>query len=363
MYPALALSRIVAIQPVLDAIERDQAAPHPAFDNLPVGQALTGLVKGVSKGITLVDIEGQTVAMRLPQPPAAGDTLRLRFAGHAPQPVFLLENPEGSTGEAPQLSQAARLLSDLVQRLPARPTPPTVTPPGPLLGQPVVHPAELALALRTALVRSGLFYESHLADWAVGQDSLEGLMQEPQNRLAAADAARQAGAALPSAAPHEAAPVAARTAEAAAASLAGATGAAGEGAAAKALTPLHALLAQQLQVLESPQFVWRGEVWPGQALEWQIRQEPEDGHARNPSAPADAGGTGWESQLRLTLPRLGALTVHIRLDANQAFSIRMVPEQPEVAPLLQQNQARLASQLAGAGCSVQSLTVQRDAGA
>jgi hypothetical protein len=336
MYPAQALSRILAVQPVLDSVERDQAAPRAAFEHLKIGQTLAGLVRSQAKGISLVEIDGQTVAMRLPQPAAAGDTLRLRFAGHMPQPVFLLEAPETAASDAPQLSQTARMLSELMQRLPQHPALPTLVPPAPLLDQPPALPAELALALRTALVRSGLFYESHLANWAAGQDSLDGLMQEPQNRLAAADAAR--AAANPPTLPDG-----------------------GETAAQKPLNPMHALLSQQLQVLESPQFVWRGEVWPGQTLEWQLRRETDP--AQDQSAAADEADAGWESRLRLTLPQLGTVSVHIRLDAQQAFSIRMMPEQPEIEPLLQQHQDTLIERLSAAGCTLHTLTVQHDAGA
>jgi len=342
MYPALALSRILAVQPVLDAIERDQATPRPAFEHLTIGQSLTGLVKSQTKGISLVEIEGQTVAMRLPHPAMPGDTLRLRFAGHMPQPVFLLETPEAEASDTPQLSQTARMLSDLVQRLPERNTLPTLTPPTPLLDQPTAQPAEMALALRTALVRSGLFYESHLANWAVGLDSLDGLMQEPQNRLAVAETARAAASPAPTAL---------------------ALLNAGETAEQKPLNPMHALLSQQLQVLESPQFVWRGELWPGQPLEWQLRQETDTRRDHAHAAVADETETGWESQLKLTLPQLGSLTVHIKLDARQTFSIRVAPEQPEIEALLQQHQGQLIEQLAAAGCTLNTLSVQHDAGA
>ena len=338
MYPAQVLSRILAVQPVLDAIERDQAAPRAAFEHLKIGQTLTGLVKSQAKGISLVEIEGQSVAMRLPHPVATGNSLRLRFAGHMPQPVFLLETPETAASDAPQLSQTARMLSQLMQQVPERNAPPTLTPSGPLLGQPNPQPAELALALRTALVRSGLFYESHLANWVAGHDSLDGLMQEPQNRPVA-ETARAAAS------------------PASALALLGAADAAGP----KPHNPMHALLSQQLQVLESPQFVWRGDVWPGQALEWHLRHETEHAQDQETAMGGDAADAGWESRLNLTLPQLGTVTVHIKLDARQAFSIRMIPEQSAVEPLLQQNQGRLIEQLAAAGCSLHTLTVQHDA--
>lgn len=333
--PGRPLSALVAVQPVLNATERDQAGPRAVFEQLKIGQMLTGLVVSQTKGISLVEIDGQTIATRLPHPAAPGDTLRLRFAGHMPQAVFLLDPAEADAGDGPKLSQTARMLSDLMQQLPARNALPTLTPPGPLLDQPTANPALIALALRTALVRSGLFYESHLANWAVGQDSLDGLMQEPQNKLAAAEAARAA-----------ANPMALLNAA--------------EAAVPKPLNPMHALLSQQLQVLESPQFVWRGEVWPGQTLEWLLRHETEHAQDQAAAMPGDEADAGWESKLKLSLPQLGTVTVHIKLDANQAFSIRMVPEQSDVEPLLRQNQGRLVEQLAAAGCTLRALTVERD---
>jgi hypothetical protein len=333
MYPAPALSQVLAVQQVLDAVERDQAASRSAFNNLRVGQLLTGLVKSqANNGVSHVEIDGQTVAMRLPNPVAIGDTLRLRFSGHMPQPVFMLETPETATSDAPQLSKTARMLSDIMQRVPER-TPPTLTPTVPLLGQPSAVPAELALALRTALVRSGLFYESHLANWVAGRDSLDGLMKEPQNRQAA---------------------------EATRASTALALADNQVGAEQKPASFMNTLLSQQLQVLESPNFIWRGELWPGQTLEWQLSQDAEQA-ANDPTAsPIPDEDAGWESSLKLTLPKLGTLNVHIKLDAQQAFSIRVVPDQADTAPLLQNNQARLVEQLAEAGCTLQSLTVQHD---
>lgn len=350
MYPTQALTRVLTARPVLDAIERDHGAPRAAFGHLAIGQSLTGLVKSLAKGVALVEIAGQTVAMRLPHSAQPGDTLRLRFAGHTPQPVFLLEAPEAAAaGETPQLSSTARLLSALVQRLPERNALPTLTPPLPLFEQPGAAPAEIALALRTALVRSGLFYESHLADWAVGLDSLDGLMQEPQNRLAAAQpepqtrlaANEMARAASPQATLPE-------------------PGTSGEQ---KPLNPLLALLSQQLQVLESPQFAWRGELWPGQSLSWALRQESDPEHGDTGTPRVDDATRRWESRLDLTLPRLGKLTVHITLDARQAFSIRITPERPAVETLLQDNQARLLSQMSAAGCALQVFAVQHDADA
>ena len=326
--PDKPLTGTTAVQPVLNATRRDQAAPRAAFENFTVGQTLTGKVVAVDKGISMVEIAGQTVAMRLPHPAAVGDNLTLRFAGHMPQAVFMLEPPATAPTEAPKLSQTARLLSDIMQQVPDRNTPPTLVPPGPLLARPTTQVGDLALALRTALVRSGLFYESHLANWAVGLDSLDGLLEEPQNRLT-------------SAAPAPTLPTAA------------------DGA--KSPNPMHVLLSQQLQVLETPQFIWRGELWPGQPLEWLLRHDV-DPERQGAGAGEEAESAGWTSQLKLSLPQLGEVTVHIRLDPAGAFSIRVMPENPETEPLLKQHQGEFAAQMAAAGCTLQSLTVERDDG-
>ena len=329
MYPQ-ALSRVVAVQPLLDATERDQGgASRQAFENLRVGQTVSAVIRGQTKDLALVSIEGQVVSMRLPRSVESGETLRLRFAGHMPQPVFMLEPPETEAADAPQLSQTARMLSEIMQRVPER-TPPTLTPPAPLLTQPPADTAELAFALRNALVRSGLFYESHLANWVDGRDSLDGLMREPQNRLPAEIAARVA-------ADGDAAP--------------------------KQANPLHGLLTQQLQVLESPQFIWRGELWPGRPLEWQVQRDDEDASRNDPTRTGASAASAWESHLKLDLPALGALDVHIRLDAQQRFSIRLAPAAAATVPVLQGGQSGLVERLAAAGCTIQAFEVARDADA
>ncbi|MBT9568793.1 MAG: flagellar hook-length control protein FliK [Thiobacillus sp.] len=329
-----AVSNLIGIQPIQSATERDQTAPRSAFADMQIGQTVVGQVKSLTKGLALVEIDGQTVAMRLPPNVASGDTLRLRFSGHMPQPVFLLELPNAQDAEGPQLSNTARMLSDIMHKVPERALP-TLTPAVPLLGQAGAAPAELAFALRAALVRSGLFYESHLANWVAGQDSLDGLMQEPQNRQLRDDARNLATVVLGD--PRGAAD-------------------------AKSPNPMHVLLTQQLQVLESPQLAWRGELWPGQSMEWQIRRDgPQQDHPHGDAPPEHRAG--WESHLKLDLPNLGTLNVYIKLDADNAFSVRLLPELSATGAILQRNQARLGEQLAAAGCSLQSLKVEHDVGA
>jgi len=144
----------------------------------------------------------------------------------------------------------------------------------------------LPIRLSQTIKESGMFYESHLARWTQGSMSLEAIQREPQARLA------QAGAAV------------ARLAE---------LGGMPEEAA--------KLAGRQLQILEGAPFQWQGQVWPGQWLEWLVRERAE-GEAEG-GRGEDARRGDWETELRLILPRLGEVRVHLELSGAQ-LSLRLV---------------------------------------
>lgn len=83
------------------------------------------------------------------------------------------------------LSAAARTIDTILRLAPDSPGPvqasAPVWPAAPGTGAPALAPL-LAAALKEALSASGLFYESHLAQWASGSRSFEQLQAEPQLR-------------------------------------------------------------------------------------------------------------------------------------------------------------------------------------
>ncbi|VVE88956.1 flagellar hook-length control protein FliK [Pandoraea bronchicola] len=83
------------------------------------------------------------------------------------------------------LSAAARTIDTILRLAPDSPGPvqasAPVWPAAPGSGAPALAPL-LAAALKEALSTSGLFYESHLAQWASGSRSFEQLQAEPQLR-------------------------------------------------------------------------------------------------------------------------------------------------------------------------------------
>jgi len=69
------------------------------------------------------------------------------------------------------------------------------------------------------------------------------------------------------------------------------------------------LAGRQLLMLEGGPFVWQGQVWPGQAMQWHIEER------LNSQVEGEEEG-GWRTELTLTLPRLGSVQAAIHLSAH-----------------------------------------------
>lgn len=135
----------------------------------------------------------------------------------------------------------------------AAPSTTTTLTTGPELGQ------QLYGALRQEVQSSGLFYESLLSRHFQGQlPHAELLQQQPQNQQ-----------------PEN----------------------------------LSALVRQQLEFLATGQWEWRGELWPGASLYWQV--QPTDDEGAQSDASTSDRQRSWKTQLALQLPRLGALKLNI----------------------------------------------------
>ncbi|WP_175830714.1 flagellar hook-length control protein FliK [Burkholderia cenocepacia] len=269
--------------------------------------------------------------------------------------------------------------------------------------------AALRAALAQAVSESGLFYESHLAQWLAGQRPLAALLREPQARLATALAPAD-----PDAVPHESTdlldellaqrpslPAAARgTAQppapggapardpaqaAPAAARPGAslppdpsdplatpadtrwTPARAELAAASSdpqpqpLATVHPaavpLVRQQLDALATDQFRWTGEAWPGARLDWTIEPDEPGHRAPRGGAGDDAGdGIAWRTRLTLTLPSLG--TVDAELVLNGAQLVARLRANQTGADRLTRHEAALRQRLEGSGLKVGGLSIR-----
>ncbi len=160
-------------------------APKPVT-NLEPGQQLQGSVQDkISEGLFKVQVAGQTIQMRLPGNIQSGDTIKLEVITVRPRITFGMIASASPLSTPEQIGSTARLLSNLAER-------PVERPAVQQLGSKAVWPAEpqeapdtklLAGALRETLGKSGLFYESHQAQWIRGERSTNQLLEEPQNLL------------------------------------------------------------------------------------------------------------------------------------------------------------------------------------
>lgn len=150
----------------------------------PGAEVLATVMGKYENGMSLVKISSHLFAMDLPSRVQVGDSLRMTFLNQDARPTFALAGHTLS-GTPLTLSRAGQLVKQLmsdsgpvsgnaVSSLPV---------PEPLLDGPPTDTARLAGRLRQALGESGLFYESHLKDWARGERPLAEVLREPQGTL------------------------------------------------------------------------------------------------------------------------------------------------------------------------------------
>ncbi len=310
------------------------AAPGASFT---VGESVSArLVEPLPGRQWLAVVKNTVITLQWPAGAAAptqGGTLALQVASLTPRLSFVLAEAAPSApvhgAVAVQLSAAAQSLNALVQagaatlasahahaHAPAHPHAPV------LLGDPAAPPAERAQAVAQAIVHSGLFYESHLLAWAEGRMPLASLSREPQAQLPTRDA-----------------PAAAR--EAASAELGG-------------------VLQRQLDALDGKPLAFAGFAWPGQPAQWSLQRDPPDVRDDEPGErPAGVGEPpeAWTTQIRLDLPRLGALGAQLRV-AGAQVTLAMTLDSADSAGLLTTHRGRLAAALQAAGLTLAAMTVQ-----
>ncbi len=113
------------------------------------------------------------------------------------------------------------------------------------------------------------------------------------------------------------------------------------------------LVRQQLDLLDTQQLQWRGELWPGLPIALQIEQE---GRRQDRSKPApDDEPPVWRSVLVSTLPRLGEVTLRLSLAGDRLQLVTRAPS-GEAAALLSRHVPELESALRRAGITLTSVT-------
>ncbi|MDX9838540.1 MAG: flagellar hook-length control protein FliK [Azoarcus sp.] len=312
-------------------------------------------------------VAGKQVTLALNTSAKAGDTLELVVAETTPKAVLArLANPDAAqaNSSAPStLSQTGKLISFLLTGQPAS-KPVVLANNQPLLTSPPANGAALVPMLRQAVAQSGLFYESHQAQWLSGKTDLAALMREPQAQAAtpgsqAAQLAARPGPASGTAAQAQAAASAAVATASAAASgerARGIASALGTDATISKAGPVAErtlpVVHQQLDALATNQYAWHGFAWPGQKIEWIIEDPRGEREGGENDTPAE-----WNTTLRLTLPRLGGMEAQLHL-TPAGVALRLRADDPDTIAALEAGQHELAESLEAVAVPLTGMVVE-----
>ena len=299
------------------------------------GQKFQATVQAqLAPGIFKVHVAEQTLQLQLPASIRSGDTITLQVVSLLPRLTFSMAASANPLSTSDQLSASARLLSSLTQQpLLKGDVRSTNTTPLWTGATQLPDTNELAGKLQSALSQSGLFYESHQAQWIAGSRNTAQLLQEPQNLPA-----EQVRAAL-------------GLAEGGNRTLAAAVAGVQERSAIPGIPDhLLPLVQQQLHALENRQVQWQGQVWPDQQMDWKIHDE-----SQRASGGAEEGRL-WETQIHLHLPNLGEVSATLRF-GDAGVSLTLDAAEDKTRTKLGSASSELVSTMSERGISIISARV------
>jgi len=169
--------------------------PIPAdLPELQIGQSFTARIQEVLPENTYkAMVAGKSLTLQLPEGAKPGDLMELVVIDRTAKVVIAQLAPkalvEGAQEAYPftRLSNAGQMIGKLLVPEGETPTPAPLNRGEPLLSRPPATAQDLLPALKSAVTQSGLFYESHQAQWVTGKLPLANLLHEPQGRLSAPD--------------------------------------------------------------------------------------------------------------------------------------------------------------------------------
>jgi hypothetical protein len=353
----------VALRPVAPAQELADK-----LSDFSVGQRLMAQVQALlPNGTYRALVNQRSITLALPFSARSGDALELEVVESDGKLALavIAQRHGGAEKEAVSatLSRTAQLISRLFSGAGGAESEGKALPLNgnrPIAEAPPGNAQDLLPLLKQALGRSGMFYESHQAEWIEGRFAKAELLQEPQGKLSTSAAP---GAAETPANPAQAAQTA-QTARAdvpadAQANRAGhaaqetdaASGRAGEAASrstGQIVAPqTQGIVHQQLTALADQTFVWQGQIWPGQDMRWEI-EEDERNRQEDDDAPS------WRTRLDLSFPVLGGISARLQLHGSQV-SLSLDVESEASLERLRADAETLRKRLEDAGLTLASL--------
>ncbi|NHZ44503.1 flagellar hook-length control protein FliK [Massilia aquatica] len=287
-------------QPALPAAATPERAPLP-----PPGLPQTAPQE--SKGAGAANMAGRTTSLaaallgKSPMTASAdlpkldANTLPARISNTGQLLARILDIGHPVSGKPPAIAGAAPLID-----------PKNGVPPA----------AELARKLEQSISGSGVFYESHVAEWADGKRPLSELQREPQMQQATSTSGAKPGSA---------------------AELASAQ-----------------LINLQLTTQEQARVTWQGQLAPGQDLQWEIHKDAPEQRGRGAgedSAPV------WRSGMRLRFPLLGEIEATI-VTTGDKVHIELRTASAGTGEALRARAGELTSALDVSGTALASLVIR-----
>lgn len=117
---------------------------------------------------------------------------------------------------------------------------------------------------------------------------------------------------------------------------------------------LAPLVRQQLEGLASNTYVWQGQIWPGQTLNWEIIEEDNEQRQREENTAPN-----WTTRLNLKLPILGELQATLRLTEGRKIKISLSTESEAARVRLLAANPDLRRRFESSGLTLEFLDVSR----
>lgn len=333
------------------------------LSNLVPGQRIFAEIQAMlPNGSYRASVAQRDVTLALPFSAKPGDSLELEVAeSDGKLTLAFVANrsqgsaePAGSQSASTSLSSTGKMIGDLMQQIgePGKRAPPALLNGNqPLLAESPKSAADLVPTLKQALSQSGMFYEAHQARWVAGQLPIEQLRQEPQGQLMPYSQPRPPVGERsngPDAAPQ----TRSETAIAQRADAQTSQPTPGGNAIPREIAPL---VLQQLDGLANQNFAWQGQVWPGQTMQWEIGDPPDERRNGDENSAAN-----WQTRLKLALPQLGGIDASLRLFPDGRLTIRLNSDSAAGESQLRAGAEALQQQMAAAGLTVNQLLIEHD---
>lgn len=236
--------------------------------------------------------------------------------------AFLNETQDASAGSAPtNLSDTGKLINNILQHARQEGAPSTLVGKMPLLqsADELNHPEKIARQLQQIISSSGIFYESHVANWAEGKFSQTDLLDEPQAKLNLAAINLLSNSTV-----------------------------------SDDQSKLAQIIHLQLDALDQQRVAWQGDLLPSLPFAWEISKDTQ-----HPQAEFMEQESSWQSVVRFELPHLGVVAATINLHAGQ-LQLFLSSNAEDTVALLKEHASNLGDALKIAGTSLDFLNVKHD---